>query len=102
MREYTSSCPPYSRHGRLRACQRAIRDGHVQAALDHGQAFNAGDGVVAYWLSRKAVAVARRRFGVRVDAYTNSAVLVGADGAIVTAYKVGHRKPNWRTSGRIA
>ncbi|MBK8206684.1 MAG: hypothetical protein IPK87_07785 [Planctomycetes bacterium] len=83
-------------HAQWRQASRSISDHAIDAVLTFGKCFWAGRGCFAYFLGRRTAVKARRKFRVSLEKFRGIAVIVGADGTLVT---VQHRdKPprHWK------
>lgn len=87
---------PYSRHASRRAAGRAIDGEAVAAVLEHGRAFWAGRGCIAYFLGKRTVAWARRRYRVCLERFRDIAVILSPEGKLITVEHC-HRPPrHWK------
>ncbi len=93
----STTAPNLSPHARRRMRQRGISLAAVAAALDHGQTYCAGNGCLAYLLTRRVVSDARRR-GVNLTAFASVAVIENPAGKIVTVEHVGRVPRNWEVA----
>ena len=73
-------------HANRRCQQRAIPSESLRAALDWGDVFYVRERRMAFFLGRRATARAARR-GICVEPYTNTLVIVGDDGTVITAIR---------------
>jgi len=84
-------------HACRRSRQRGIDSTAIENILDFGRDYAVGDGCIAYFLGRKAVAYWRQRKGLRLDRWQDMAVIMAPDGAVVTAEHISGTVPtNWR------
>jgi len=91
--------PESCRHARQRRAQRAIADDHIDLALDWGRPIRQRDGRVAWHLGRKEVRRAQSH-GIRVPERARGvALVVAADGTVVTAVRSYDRR-RLSTAGR--
>lgn len=74
-----------SEHARIRMAQRGLRDDAVLAAIDYGRRIRSR-GAWFHVIGRRDVARARR-FGVDLSEHEGVHVLLGEDGAVITAYR---------------
>lgn len=86
----------FGRHALVRMKQRAFSPEVIESILDYGSLYHAGDGCSVYWLSRRDVAGAWKRYRVRLDCYTNAGCVVAPDGSIRSTYRAGRRRHHWR------
>jgi len=85
----------WTKHARTRAQQRGIRRKAIEAVLEHGRRYHAGTNAYAIHLGRRDVKAARRR-GLRLEAYTNIALVISVDDHVITVEHV-HRIPrHWQ------
>ena len=88
-----------SRHGRLRQQQRSVPHSRVEMVIDFGRVYRNRNGRIAYFLGQRGVRDARRR-GFRVEDAKNTAVVVAADGTVVTVINSADckrlRRAGWR------
>lgn len=83
--------PSYSPHAWRRSAQRRVPEEHIELALDWGRAIQQPGGRVAMHLGRRDVAHARS-LGVRIpDRAVGLAVVLAADGTVVTVVRSGDR-----------
>jgi DMSO reductase anchor subunit len=85
-----------TKHGRIRQQQRAVHAGIFDAVLTFGEAFEAGAGYVAYYLTKDASR--RHESAIRsiIDQAQNVAIVVSNDGFIVSMQHVARPKRSWR------
>lgn len=88
-------------HAETRLAQRAIGQEKIEAVLRYGVSYAAGEGARAYFLGRKAVEKAWRRFRVKLDDFKNLAVVLGKDGAIITVYHCSRPLKHWKAQHRL-
>jgi hypothetical protein len=93
---YNREIPRWTAHGRHRAKNRAFRPETIRAILEHGRILHAGGHCTAYFLGQREVAAARRR-GIRLDPFVNRAVVIAADGRVVTVAHVRRLPRHWRS-----
>ena len=80
-----------SRHAAKRQQQRAISDSQVEAVLDWGRVYYQGGGRTAWFIGRKEVRTGRRQ-GRSLDHAVNIAVVLAADGTVITAIRTANLK----------
>lgn len=80
-----------SRHARHRTAQRAIDPDHVDLALAWGRPIRQGAGRVAWHLGRREIDEARRAGEWIPDRALGVAVILAADGTLVTALRTADR-----------
>jgi len=86
----------FTTHAVVRCQQRGLTGDAVEFVLAHGQEYHAGDGSKAYFLGKRAVVEAKRRHGIDLDRWRDTAVIVSKDDAIVTVQHVARPKRSWR------
>jgi len=85
----------YSYHAVQMSVQRRINGTLAKLAIEFGEMYHAGKGATAHWLNRKSVEkikVSRIHF---TDA-VNVAVILSADGKIVTVMYCESRVKHWK------
>jgi len=85
-----------SRHAVVRCQQRSVNTEGMAALLEFGETYHAGDGAKAYFLGTKAVSGAKERFGIDLSRWRDLALIVSADGCVVTVQHVDRPKRSWR------
>jgi hypothetical protein len=81
-----------SRHARIRAAQRAVREDHIQFTLDWGTQIRQSQGRSAFHLGRKDWLHARR-MGVNIPESAKGVVVVSStDGTLVTVVRSNRRR----------
>ena len=99
VRTTTSNRLRISRHGRQRQQQRGVPRSRVEMVIDFGRVYRNRNGRIAYFLGQRGVRDARRR-GFRVEDAKNTAVVVAADGTVVTVISSADckrlRRAGWR------
>ncbi len=83
--------PGHTRHAQYRCAQRGISTEAIAAAVDWGMTRDVGDGCVAYFLGRRALARAAR-VGVSLDELHGTTAILSPENRLVTAY-IGDRPP---------
>ncbi len=86
-----------SEHARRRMRQRGISAAAVTAVLQFGQAFHADDGCLAYLVTKRVVSAACER-GLRLEPFSDIAVIEDPEGRIVTAQHVRHLPRSWEVA----
>ena len=84
-------------HAKARQCQRSISDEAGYYIIEYGHRFHAGGGCTAYWLNRRAVRDALKKYQ-RLEPYKNMCVITDATGVVVTVQHVSHRRKHWRVA----
>ena len=77
-------------HARRRCQQRSITPEHLELAILYGLVINQLQGRTAFWLNRRHWRVAKRQAHATERSF-GVAVVVAADGAIVTAFRCKDR-----------
>lgn len=86
----------FTKHASRRAAGRAIDAETIAAVLEHGRLFWAGRGCVAYFLGRRTVAWARRRYRLCLERFRDIAVILSPEGKLITVEHC-HRPPrHWK------
>lgn len=75
-----------SHHARRRQQQRGVSSHHIDAALRWGHHYQQGRGREVYFLGSRHAELARRH-GEDVERFVGTAVVVGADGGIITVIR---------------
>ncbi len=88
--------PALSTHATVRGQQRGISAGAIHALLQHADRYHAGDGALAYFMSKRAVQRARRFFGIDLSEWANIALIMSPDGVVITVQHVARPKHSWR------
>lgn len=83
-------------HARERLKQRSIGEWAVQLAIEFGEWFYAGKGCEVAYLSRRAMRAAKALVGHRAAEAENLAVVISADGIVLTAYRAKRPQKHWR------
>lgn len=86
----------FTNHALVRCQQRGLSGEAVEFVVAHGQEYHAGEGTKAYFLGKRAVVEAKRRHGIDLDRWCDTAVIVSKDHAIVTVQHVARPKRSWR------
>lgn len=86
----------FTTHASIRCQQRGLDGDAVQSVLTHGKEYHAGDGSKAYFLGKRAVIEAKRRYGIDLDRWRDTAVIVSKEDAIITVQHVARPKRSWR------
>ena len=84
-----------TRHAEDNQRRRSICDHAITLIEQYGWRYFAGDGCIAIYLGKKAVAAARQ-FGVCLDAYRNQALILDPDGTVVTVMHARRPLRKWR------
>lgn len=97
--------PNFSPHARRRSAQRSVPQEHIDLALAWGRLIPQGGGRVAWHLGHREAADARDT-GVRIpERAVGLAVVLAADGTIVTVVRSDDRRRlttfNRRSRGRV-
>lgn len=87
-------------HAASRCRQRGIRDHDLALLIEHGDAYHAGGGDVAFFLGRRAAQRARKLFGIELDHLRNSAVIMLPNGTIRTVVRQCRPRQWWKPAGR--
>ncbi|MDA0803005.1 MAG: hypothetical protein O2819_04520 [Planctomycetota bacterium] len=88
--------PPLSMHATMRRQQRGISDEAIHALLQHSDRYHAGDGALAYFMSKRAVQRARRFYGINLSEWANIALIMSPEGVVITVQHVARPKRSWR------
>ncbi len=94
---HQAPCLPLTRHARQRMAQRAISCTAIEAALAWGTEYHQRGCRTAYFLGKRAVARARQA-GIQLRGFMNTAVVVAADGAVITTIRTTNAR-RLRTGG---
>jgi hypothetical protein len=86
----------WTNHAKWRSASRAISGRAIEYALKYGQCFWAGRGCRAYFLGRRAVRKVREELDVRLERFTNIAVIIAEDGAVVTVEHCPKPPRHWK------
>jgi hypothetical protein len=79
-----------SEHARRRCEQRGICKRAIEAAWDWGQMIPQDNGRTAFYLGRRSVNYARRRYGLQLSPYKGTLIVVASDGTLITAIRTSH------------
>lgn len=85
----------FSKHATMRCQQRGLRDEAVDFALNYGEEYYAGKGAKAYFLGKRSVSEAWRKYGINLDRWRDIAVIIADDTVIVTVQHVSRPKRSW-------
>lgn len=83
-------------HARVRHQQRGIGEDAIAAALYFGDRYHAGDGSKAYFMSRRAIDRVHRQTGMDLTQYSDTAVILSSDDAVITVQYCDRPKKSWR------
>lgn len=75
-----------SDHARCRQQQRGVSNQHIDAALAWGRHYQQGRGREVFFLGERQAELARRH-GADVGRFVGTAVVVGADGGVITVIR---------------
>lgn len=84
-------------HAQKRYVQRGIDEKLTMLAVEYGEAYHAGNGTTAFWLNKKRAV----RYSIitmyGTDA-SNIAVIISADGKVITVMHCSRRVKSWRSA----
>jgi len=83
-------------HAQKRSQQRQIDGDAVAAVIWHGDAYYAGNGTRAFYMSRNAMRRAQSKYCVSLAEYERAAVILSPNGAVITVQHVDRPKRSWR------
>lgn len=86
----------WTKHALSRGQERSISEDAALAAIWFGHRYWAGDGLIAYYLGSEEVRQTDSHIACSLERYTNIAVIVAPDGAVVSVQHARRPKRRWQ------
>jgi hypothetical protein len=84
-----------SPHAQQRSHERRITAEAIELALEYGEMHHAKGGMKAYFMSRRAIARAHRKWNIDLTKYMDVAVIASPDHHVVTVQYCRRPKNSW-------